>query len=322
MKNIDLIGKKYYFFAFSILLTLIGVIGFIANGIQLDLQFQGGTVIQMQMQDDKFDATKAEQVVQQLVNRKAVAQKMKTLNGDKGAQVDILSVSIASAQTLTSDEVNTVIDGLKKEFSNINSNEQIVIQNIQPLIGKEMLNNGIKAIIWACILMIVYIWWRFRTMANSGLSAGFTAVFGLLHDALIMLSVYIIFKIPLNESFIAAVLTILGYSINDAIVIYDRIRENTTLLRKQPIAAIVNTSILQTFTRSVNTGMCTLICIIVILIFASVNNIQSLKEFSFPMLVGIISGTYSSIFISSPLWVLWKEHQDKKRIAVKAVRKA
>jgi preprotein translocase subunit SecF len=322
MKNFDLIGKKNYFFAFSLLLTLIGLVGFIVNGITLDLQFQGGTVIQMQMQDDKFDTAKAEQVVSQLVNRKATAQKMRTLSGDKGAQVDLLSVSIASSETLTSDEVNTVIDGLKKEFSNINANEQIVVQNIQPLIGKEMLDNGLKAIFWTCILMIIYIWWRFRTMANSGLSAGVTAVLGLVHDALIMLSVYIVFKIPLNESFIAAILTILGYSINDTIVIYDRIRENTSLLRKQPIAQVVNTSIVQTLTRSVNTGMATIFCIIIILIFASVNNIQSLKEFSFPMLIGITSGTYSSIFISSPVWVLWKEHQEKKRIVAKAAKKA
>lgn len=322
MKNIDLIGKKKYFFAFSILLTILGVIGYFANGITLDIQFQGGTVVQMQMQDDQFDTARAEQVVSDLVGRKAMAQKMKTLSGANGAQVDMLSVSIASSETLSSEELNTVVDGLKKEFPNYIENEQIVIQNIQPLIGKEMLNNGLKAVMWTCVLMVLYIWWSFRTMANSGLSAGVSAVIGLAHDAVVMLAVYIIFKIPLNESFIAAILTILGYCINDTIVVYDRIRENTKLLRKLPIGQIVNTSLLQTMSRSISTGMATILCIIIILVFASANNIQSLVEFSFPMLIGIVGGTYSSIFIASPLWVVWKEYSEKRRIAARAVKKA
>jgi preprotein translocase subunit SecF len=154
----------------------------------------------------------------------------------------------------------------------------------------------------------------------SGLSAGVTSVIALLHDAAILLSVYTVFNIPLNESFIAAVLTILGYSMNDTIIIYDRIRENSSLLRKFPIGELVNKSILQTLARSINTVLTVLICIATIYIYASINNIESVKQFSFPLMVGIASGCYSSIFIASPLFVMWKESQAKRKIAAKPSR--
>jgi preprotein translocase subunit SecF len=319
MRNMDLIGKKKYFFAFSILLTIIGLIGFFVNGVQLDMQFQGGTVIKLEMLNNDYVASDAEKIVNAETGKQVSAQKLQTF-GTESTSVYILMVSISSDQALSSSEVNNIVNLLTEKME-VNKDATPEIQYVEPLIGREMLNNGIKAIIWACILMIIYIWYRFRTMAHAGLSAGLTAVMGLVHDAAIMLTVYIVFRIPLNESFIAAILTILGYSINDTIIIYDRIRENTGLMKKTPIAELVNKSILQTLTRSINTVLTVLICIIVIFIFATVNNIQSIKDFSFPLIIGITSGCYSSIFISSPLWVLWKEYQGKKKVvAVKPAR--
>ena len=151
----------------------------------------------------------------------------------------------------------------------------------------------------------------------SGLSAGIMAVLALLHDALIMLSVYTIFQIPLNESFIAAVLTVIGYSMNDTIIIYDRVRENSNLLRRTPIAELVNQSIVQTLNRSINTVVTVLISIITVYMFARFYNIPSIENFSFPLIIGIVSGCYSSIFIASPLWVIWKEGQAKRKKTVK-----
>jgi preprotein translocase subunit SecF len=166
------------------------------------------------------------------------------------------------------------------------------------------------------LVIILYVWWRFK--AVNGLSAGIFGVVALIHDVLIMVAVYIIFKIPLNESFIAATLTVIGYSMNDTVIIYDRIRENNRLLKKTAIAELVNRSVVQTLNRSINTVVTTLISIIIVFIFASINNIQSLREFTFPLIIGFASGVYSSIFIAGALYVDWMEHKEKKKLAAKA----
>jgi preprotein translocase subunit SecF len=116
----------------------------------------------------------------------------------------------------------------------------------------------------------------------------------------------------MNESFYCGHLTILGYSMNDTVIIYDRVRENSSLLRKMPIAELVNRSILQTLNRSINTVVTVLISILTVFIFASVYKIHSVTEFTFPLLIGITSGCYSSIFIASPLYVMWKEYKAKR----------
>ena len=152
----------------------------------------------------------------------------------------------------------------------------------------------------------------------SGLLAGFTAIIALAHDIAIMISVYALFSIPVNESFIAAVLTILGYSLNDTIVIYDRIRENTKISRKDTVEGIVNKSIMQSMSRTINTTITTVLCVLTIFLFAVYNGIGSIREFTFPILIGLISGTYSSIFIASPLWVMFRQGQARKKVASKA----
>jgi preprotein translocase subunit SecF len=170
----------------------------------------------------------------------------------------------------------------------------------------------------ASILIILYIWWRFK--AVSGLSAGVSGVIALFHDALVMLAVYTIFNIPLNESFIAAVLTILGYSMNDTVIIFDRIRENNRLLRKVPIPELVNKSIMQTLNRTINTSVTVMMSVIIVYGFAFYYGIESVKEFTFPLMIGLLSGTYSSIFIACPLFVMWKERSAKKAASAKPAK--
>jgi preprotein translocase subunit SecF len=174
------------------------------------------------------------------------------------------------------------------------------------------MQNGIRAILIAFVLIILYVWVRFKVM--SGLSAGVFAVVGVLHELLVMVSVYLIFQLPLNESFIAAILTVVGYSMNDTIIIYDRIRENSKLLRKVPLPELVNQSIMQTLNRSINTVVTSLIAITTVFIFAKIYGISSIEEFSFPLIIGIATGCYSSIFIASPLYVMFKESQKKSKV--------
>ncbi|HOJ09026.1 MAG TPA: protein translocase subunit SecF [Clostridiales bacterium] len=316
---IDLMGKKKIFFAISIFVILAGVVGLIVNGgLNYDIQFQGGTIIQVEMSDDNFDANNIGSVVSDMLNKKVSSQKLKTYNPKNEAEsINILMLKVPSDHTLSDTEINNIVDLLRKDY-NVNPEAEIQMQSVQPSIAAEIKQKGITAILVSSALIIVYIWWRFSNI--SGLPAAITAVIALMHDALVMLSAYAIFKIPLNESFIAAVLTILGYSLNDTIIIYDRIRENSGKLRKLPVNELVNTSITQTMGRTINTSVTTLIAIVIVYIFASANNIQSIKEFSFPLIIGIISGTYSSIFIASPLWMMWKERQSKAKIVAKQAK--
>lgn len=316
----DIIGKKHIFFALSIVLILCGFVGYLVNGLQLDIQFQGGTIIQIQMNDSNFDTSRAEEVVQKAINKKTSAHSSKTINvNESGKMIDLLVLNVADDNTLTDDERNKVVEALRAEF-NIKPDAQLSINSVAPFIGKGMLMNGLKAIFWASLLIIIYIWIRFRSI--SGLSAGVTAVIALFHDAAMVLAAYILFKIPLNESFIASVLTILGFSINDTIVVYDRIRENNKMLKKTSISDLVNKSILQSLSRSINTSLCTFLSIATVYVFAAVYNIQSIRDFALPMSIGIISGCYSTIFIAGPLWVMWKEHQLERKIVAKAPAKA
>ena len=188
------------------------------------------------------------------------------------------------------------------------------VDSVEPFIGKEMMQKGITAALIASGLIILYVWYRFSLI--SGLAAAITAVIALIHDTLVMFSLYTIFRLPVNESFVAAVLMILGYSINNTIVIYDRIRENAPLMGKARVEDLVNTSIKQSLSRSINTTVTTLICILVVYIFASINSIQSLKDFSLPIIAGLIAGTYSSLFIATSLWYVWaKSHPIRRRRA-------
>lgn len=312
----DFVGKKNYFFILSGLIILAGLIAFLVNGFNLDIQFQGGTQIEIEMENGDFEANKAGDVASQAINKKISAQHSHTLNAnDNNKRIDFLVLKVASSEALSNEERSKVMDAIKSEFK-VKENGSVTERRVDPSIGAELLSKGLFAVVLASILMLLYIWIRFNIM--SGLFAGLTAVVALIHDAAVMLSVYTIFQIPLNESFIAAVLTILGYSMNDTIVIYDRIRENSRISRKDTVAGLVNKSILQSLSRSINTVATTLACVLTIYIFASYNGIASIKEFTFPLLVGLASGTYSSIFIASPLWVMWKEGQAKKKLAAKS----
>jgi len=308
----DFVGKRYWFFAFSLLIIAAGMVGFFVNGAVLDISFSGGTSIEMKMNDDTFSIPQIETLMANTIDKRVLVQKSKTFNSDTTSKnMDILQLSIAKESgTLSEGEIAKVEEAIINEFKLDPKTAVISEISVEPFIGKEVMNNGIQAIFITSILIILYIWWRFKVM--SGLSAGITAVIALLHDVSIMTSVYFIFKIPLNESFIAAILTILGYSMNDTVIIYDRIRENTKLIKKIGIVNMTNKSIIDTISRTINTMLTTTIAIVTVYVFAAVNNIQSIEEFTLPLMVGMIAGSYSSIFIASPLWVMWKQFRGKK----------
>ncbi|NCC69946.1 MAG: protein translocase subunit SecF, partial [Clostridia bacterium] len=182
---------------------------------------------------------------------------------------------------------------------------------VEPFTGARFFRNGMIAIALSFFLILVYVGIRFRKI--GGLSAGAMAIVALLHDALIVTSVFIVFKIPLNQIFVAAILTIIGYSINDTIVIYDRVRENNGLLGKKTTPEeLIDVSISETLTRSINTSVTVFIAITVVFIFAQVYDIESIKNFALPMMFGTVTGCYSSVCIALPLWTMWRKHKINK----------
>lgn len=315
---IDFVGKRKYFFGLSIILIVIGFIFLFINGLELDIQFQGGTLLKVEMPDENFDADEIAATVGNELNKAVTGQKMRTFNPENAEEaIDMLMLKVSSKDTLTDDEIKDVINILREKY-NVKQDAQNQVQSVQPFIGREMLKDGLLAAIISSVAIVIYVWWRYRTI--SGLSAAVMGLVALFHDVLVMFLMYPVFRIPVNESFIAAMLTILGYSINDTIIVYDRIRENRKLYRKASLAELVNMSTTQTLSRSINTTITTVISVLCVFIFASINNIQSLIDFTLPLLVGLVSGSYSSIFIASPLWEMWQTYRAKKAVPGKAAK--
>ncbi|TEB04838.1 preprotein translocase subunit SecF [Pelotomaculum schinkii] len=301
---------RYIYFAISLCLILLGVGAAFINGIQLDIQFKGGTILKYTYSSD-INAEQAEKIVEQAVGRTVNCQ----LQSNMAQDHKILMVSLASNEALSSREQEAVTSALTRAYpdASLALSESLTVE---PFIGKHFFTNGMIAIALSFLLILVYVGWRFKNI--GGLSAGSMAIIALFHDVFIVTAVFIIFKIPLNDSFIAAILTIIGFSINDTIVIYDRIRENERLLgRKTPAEELVDISINQSMSRSINTNIAVFMSIAVIYVFAQVYDIGSIRAFALPMMFGTISGCYSTICIAGPLWTMWQHHK-KTKIRVKS----
>lgn len=306
-KIIRFYQNRMKYFIISGAIILIGVVCMFVNGVQFDIQFKGGAILTYSYVDE-IDTNQAAAITEETLGRTCDVQ----TKSDFAGTTTKLVLNLAGKEGLASQDQDKLTAALQEAFPN----NQIALSDVsvvEPFIGKDFAVDSAKAIILAVILIILYVWFSFRKV--SGLSAGVTGIIALFHDVLMVFLVFVIFKMPVNDSFIAAALTILGFSINDTIVIYDRIRENKGLYgNKMPIEDIVNKSITQSLSRSVNTNLCTLLSIVIVYIFAYVQDISSIKSFALPMIFGIISGCYSTICIAGPIWVSWQKHKSRKKL--------
>jgi preprotein translocase SecF subunit len=288
--------------------VLFGIVAAFINGIHLDIQFKGGTILKYAYVST-IDAEQAEKIIQQSVGKITNCQ----LQSNMALDNQMLIVSLAGNEALTSEEERAVTAALTQAYPD----RQLTLSEsltVEPFIGRHFFTNGLIAIALSFLLILVYVGFRFRNI--GGLSAGAMAIIALFHDVFIVTAVFIIFKIPLNNAFIAAILTIIGFSINDTIVIYDRIRENEHIFRKQTSAEeLVDTSINQSMMRSVNTNIAVFVSITVVYVFAQIYDIGSIRAFALPMMFGTISGCYSTICIAGPLWTMWQNHKKNKGLA-------
>lgn len=297
MKSIDFLKYRYLFIIMSLTIIIGGISYGLLTGFKFDIDFKGGTTIQADVKTE-FNNDEISALVEKTIGTKPLVQKM------SGGQ---------SSVTITTDPISEettqkIVDVLKEKYPTM---DEPSTRNIQPSFGKELLNSAILAIVCAVILLLIYIGIRFRTL---GFSAAVTAIFALLHDVLILVAIYGIFKFPINSTFVAVILTVLGYSINDTIIVYDRIRENKRKVTKSnSLKDTINISLTQTMTRTIYTLLTTITAIVIVYIFALLNNQQVLKEFSLPLIIGILSGAYSSIFVASSLWYILDEFISKRK---------
>lgn len=291
--------NRRIFFGLSIIIIVAGIVASLVFGVNLDIEFKGGSILKYSFVGD-IDLNDAENVIGDAIGQNVNCQITSSIADDS---TDLV-VNVSGDEALSPDGMAKLIAALQENYPENNFEFQNA-DLVSPFIGRELLQNGIIAILIASVLIVIYVWIRFRSM--SGPSAGVMALVALLHDILIAFFVFVFVRAPINEALVAVVLTILGFSINDTIVIYDRIRENERLTKgKMPLSDLVDLSINQSLTRSINTSLCTFGAILVAYIFAVIYGIDSIKEFALPMMIGVISGTYSTIFLAGPLWVMWK----------------
>ena len=287
----NFIKKARYFFIFSIIITVLGVLTLGIFGLNYGVDFRAGSSVDIAVKKD-------------LSGQKDEISKFLADNnfGNPGLTVGTSRVTLRFDKVLSPTQEQALKKGFADKFD---KNASAEVNTVDVEIAKELQWNALKAVLVASIGIVLYVSirfeWRFAV----------AAIVALLHDAFIVISLFSIFRLEVNLPFIVAVLTIIGYSINDTIVIFDRIRENLRFAKiKTPAdtARVVNESIWQTLTRSVNTVMTVVVAAVCLLIFGS----ESIKLFSLAILFGLISGAYSSVFIASPLWLVLKNKQKQK----------
>lgn len=276
----NIIEKRKILFAIPCAIILVGLICyFVFGGLNTDIDFTGGTAMEIELGE--------------AFNEDAIRDAVATVEGVKLSTVQSSGANKAIVKTaeLPHETLVKVQDAIKKAFVNA---EIISVDSVDATMGREMWWSALKAIALAVVLMLVYIWFRFE------LYSGISAVLALCHDVIIIIAFYAIFQFPVNSTFIAAILTILGYSINATIVVFDRIRENMKIMRKDTFANVVNKSIWQTLARSINTSATTLITLVCLYILG----VTSIKQFVLPLIIGVLCGTFSSVFMAGQFWVL------------------
>ncbi len=308
-KRLNVYKHRYVFFSISAAILLTGLIVALIAGIKLDIQFQGGSILKYSF-TGTVDMQQAETLIQEALGKPVSCQ----IETDLAESEQKLTVNLAGNEAISSQEQTIVTNTLTEAFPDAGLSLSNAL-TVEPYFGARYFRNGMLAITVAFLLILVYV--GFRLHRIGGLSAGAMAIVALIHDALVVLTVFIVFRIPLNEQFIAAVLTVIGFSINDTIVIYDRIRENKTLMGGNTKPEIlVDTSIPESLSRSINTNLVVFISITIAFIFSEIYGIESIKQFALPMMFGTVAGCYSTNCIAGPLWSMWRNH--KIRLGMKA----
>lgn len=305
--NFDFYKNKKVFFIISIALILVGLVCNLIIGTTLDIQFAGGAMIKYSV-DGEVDSNEIDALVEDETGRTVSVTTNQSFSDDSYQ----VTISFAGNEGVSLEEQQAIADGLSAEYSD-RTFHVVESSSVDPSMGARFFQKCLVCLVITFVLLLAYIALRFRKI--GGIPAGVTAIIALIHDVLIVYFAFVLFRFPINDIFIAVILTILGYSLNDTIVIYDRIRENRKLAgTSDPLAlpGIVNKSLNQTMSRSIMTSVTTFLALLVIYIVAAVYGLTTVTTFALPMMVGVIAGCYSSLCIAAPLYALWVIKRAKK----------
>jgi preprotein translocase subunit SecF len=299
--NIDWLGKKWYFLGFSLIFSVAGVLSMLFwHGIPKGVDFTGGTQIRV-----NFDQTPNEDHIRQAMNKAGVhdasIQRVSDPSGHAANKV-IISLPITSATDQAHDAGRQAVEAaLATNYKDSKATvEQVEI--VGPTAGKQLQKQAMLATVYSLIGMLIYLWFRFE------LIYGVAAVVAVFHDTLITVGAFSLTNQEITLTVIAAILTLIGYSMNDTIVVFDRIRENLATSRRESLADVVNRSINQTLSRTVLTSGLTFLTVLSLYLFGG----EVLHGFSFALVVGILIGTYSSIAVAAPMLVAYQEWRAKR----------
>ncbi len=299
---IDIIGKKWWYLIFSAVVIIPGLISLIIWGIRPAIDFTGGTLLEYQFlkKESKIENDDLRKILEKDKLEVGSIQK----SGENTFLIRLKSLDKDKSQKLFSD--------LTETYGEV---KQIRSETVGPLIGKETSQNALKAVVVASIAIIIYVALAFRHIPKpySSWRFGFCAVLALIHDILVVLGIFSIlghfYKVEVDSLIITALLTVMGFSVHDSIVVFDRIRENLIHLTGKDFSQIVNESVVQTLARSLSTSMTVILTLVALLLFGG----ESTRWFIAALLIGITSGTYSSIFNAAPLLVIWEDWSLKKK---------
>lgn len=302
---LDIIGKKNLYFLISLLVIIPGIISLLLFGLKLSIEFTGGT--RMTLDFPKTVTSKTVQTVREEITDKKI--EVATIQ-PAGKSVIVRSSEITQKQNAQ------IMNDLKQKLGDFKQEE---FETIGPTIGAETTRSAFYSVLLASALIVLYIAISFRKVPKPASSwrFGICAILALLHDVLVLLGIFSLlghfFNVEVDSLFITALLTVIGFSVHDTIVVFDRIRENLLRVSGIPFAQVVNNSILQTIVRSLNTSLTAILVLFTLLVFGGAN----IHWFIVALLIGIISGTYSSIFNASPLLVVWHNWDVRRKAKVK-----
>ncbi len=307
----DYIATRKFCVFLSLGLIVVGLVCNLIFGTSLDVTFKGGTLVKYSYTGE-LDLSEVASYVSSEFGYKGVDVKSSASGG-------LQMIDVYTTNNLTMDEQETFTAKLTERFAP-NELHQDQVNSLSATMGSLFFVKCLVAIALASLFLILYVSIRFRKI--GGWTAGLMAVAVLIHDMLMAYFAFVIFRIPLNGNFVAVLLAILGYSLNDTIVIYDRIRENRRLMDpKTPISTVVNTSLNQCFVRVFNTSLSTVLAMGSVAVISLVLGLDAITSFAVPMLVGLISGFYSSTFLCVPVWALWTEKRLAKKKALANTKK-
>lgn len=302
--NINFVGNIRKYIILSLSIFLIGIVIAIIFGVNMDINFKGGSRFTYTYTGEiAFDDV--EKTVEDVVGQAVEISQSTDITGGSTKLV----VSLVADESLTAETQQKITQALVEKYPD----NQIALgdsNTVNPSIARSFFEKSLFAVLLAGLLVTIYIGIRFRKI--GGISAGIMALVALLHDVLIAFFTCVIFRLQIDANFMAVVLTIFGYSLNDTVVIYDRIRENKRLNPKMKIRELTNGSINQTLGRTLTTAGATFLAILTVCVVSEFFGLTTLRSFAIPMAVGVISGSYSTICLAGPLWVMWCEHKEKK----------